>query len=78
MPPSASYCRASSATCSTLASACSPAGRSTSADVRARRVQQLLDGVGDRHDSCAGVQLLQELERLSDRLQVRDGSRARA
>ena len=37
MPPSTSYCRASSATCSTLASACSPPGAARSRRARASR-----------------------------------------
>ena len=71
MPPPASYCRASSATCSTLASACSPAGAQHEPDVRARRVQQLLDGLGDRHVVAPPMQLLEQLQRRRDRREMR-------
>ncbi len=48
MPPLASYCRASSATCSTLASACSPAGRRMKPTCARVVGEQPANRVGDR------------------------------
>ena len=47
------------------------------ADVRAGRVEQRLDGLGDRTVVAAPVQLLEQMEALGDRLQVTEirGSR---
>ena len=71
MPPPASYCRASSATCSTLASACSPAGRRMKPTCARVSVEQPADRVGDRPVVAPPVQLLQQPQRVGDRQQVR-------
>ena len=71
MPPPASYCRASSATCSTFASACSPAGRRMKPTCARVSVEQPADGVGDRPVVAAAMQLLQQPQRVGNRHQMR-------
>ena len=44
-------------------------------DVRARRGQQLLDGVGDRDVIPTPMQLLQQLQRVNDRTEMRQRRR---
>ena len=75
MPPSASYCRASSATCRTLASACSPPGRSMKPDMRAGRVEQLGNRVGHGTVVTTPMELLQQSK--SARRSAADGRSAR-
>ena len=52
-------------------------GPQDQADVRARRVQQLLDGVGDGNVVPPPMQPLQQLQRVDDRLQMLGTARPR-
>ena len=71
MPPPASYCRASSATCSTLASACSPAGRRMKPTWARVSASSRADRVGHGPVVAGAVQLLQQPQRVGDRQQMR-------
>ena len=74
MPPFASYCRASSATCSTLASACSPAGRSTNPTCARVAFSSCGDGVGDRPVVAPRDAAAAAAQRVGDRLRARGSS----
>ena len=72
MPPPASYWRASSATCRTLASTCSPAGRSMKPTCARVSAEQTADRVRHGPRVAAPVQPLQRAEGVGDRHQRRD------